>query len=69
MRAQKRREHAYWQPLAFVGSTKRVLRRVLREKGIHPTPEAAEYLDAMPDTFKIWHECYTAAQTISEAAE
>ena len=55
MRARKRREQTYWQPVAFIATEKRILRRVLREKGVEPTPEAAEYIDAMPDTFREWY--------------
>ena len=55
MRARKRQEHTYWQPVSYIASEKRILCRVLRETGVEPTPEAAEYIGAMPDTFREWY--------------
>ncbi len=40
-----------WRGVAFIGSEKRVLRRVLGEKGIALTAEAAAQLDALPERF------------------
>ena len=54
MRAKNRRGQRDWQPMAFIGSTKCVLRRCLREKDAELTSEAEADLDAMPDTFKKW---------------
>ena len=54
MRAKIRRGQRDWTPVAFIASEKRILRRVLRENGVEPTPEAARYLDALPPTFKQW---------------
>ena len=45
-----------WRSVSFIASTKRVLRRVIGEYGISLTPEAAEYLDAMPATFGEWQK-------------
>jgi len=53
--AEKRHRRAPWRGVSFIASTKSILRRVLREKGVIPTLEAARYLDAMPDTFQEWH--------------
>ena len=50
-----RYRRAPWRPVAFIGSTKTVLRRCLSEKGIELTPKASEYIDAMPDTFRAWY--------------
>ena len=66
MRARKRRDQRYWNPEAFITSTKRILRRVLLEKGIQPTPEAAEYIDAMPDTFREWYHLRRAYKVAAE---
>ena len=52
MRAKNRRGQREWQPVAFVATEKRILRRVLCEKGIKPTPEGRAALDALPDSFK-----------------
>jgi hypothetical protein len=37
-----------WKAVSFVGSEKRVLRRVLREAGVGLTAEAQARLDALP---------------------
>ena len=66
LRARKRQDQTYWNPEAFIGSTKRVLRRVLREKGVQPTPEADGYLDAMPESFLDWYRLHS---TYRDAAE
>ena len=41
-----------WRGKSFIANKKGVLLRVLREKGIEPTPEAQKALDALPDTFR-----------------
>ncbi len=40
-----------WEGASFIGSEKRVLRRVLGEKGIVLTAEAQARLDALPERF------------------
>ncbi len=40
-----------WRGVSFIGSNKRVLRRVLGEKGVILTPEAQARLDALPERF------------------
>ena len=40
-----------WRAVSFVGSTKRVLARVLGEKGVVLTTEAQARLDALPERF------------------
>ena len=40
-----------WEGASFIGSEKRVLRRVLGEKGVVLTPEAQARLDALPERF------------------
>ena len=41
-----------WRGVSFIGSEKRVLRRVLREKAVILTVEAQARLDALPLTFR-----------------
>ena len=41
-----------WRGVSFIGSEKRVLRRVLGEKGVILTVEAQARLDALPETFR-----------------
>ncbi len=43
-----------WANVAFVASRKDVLLRVLGEKGAEIEPDAQEYLQAMPHTFREW---------------
>jgi hypothetical protein len=40
LRSRQRQDEAYHQAVAFVGSTKTVLLRVLRGNGVQPTPDA-----------------------------
>ncbi len=43
-----------WRSIAFVGSNKGVLMRVLKEKGAKVAPEARAALDTLPETFREW---------------
>ena len=43
-----------WRAVSFIASTKKVLLRVLGERGVKPTPEAQAVLDDLPLTFKQW---------------
>ncbi len=40
-----------WRGVSFVGSEKRILRRVIREAGVVLAPEAQARLDALPEQF------------------
>ncbi len=40
-----------WRGVSFIGSTKRVLDRCVREAGVVLTAEATARLDALPETF------------------
>ncbi len=40
-----------WKAVSFVGSEKRVLRRVIREAGVVLTAEAQARIDALPEQF------------------
>jgi hypothetical protein len=44
----------HWKAVAFVGSTKVVLLRVLRENGVTVSPEAGATIAAMPERFLDW---------------
>lgn len=54
--ARKNGPAVKWQPIAFIGSHKRSLRRVIREKGVTLTPEANAAVNALPDEFLTWLE-------------
>ncbi len=43
-----------WRSIAFVGSTRAVLVRVLREKGAEVAPDARVAVDSLPETFLEW---------------
>ncbi len=59
-----------WKAVSFIGSEKRVLRRVLGEKGVVLTPEAQARLDALPEQFLNFFAAPAsfAAQLEAEAA-
>jgi hypothetical protein len=63
LRAKKRRDRSFWNPVAFIATTKDVLLRVIAEKGIRPTPEAETYIEQMPDKFREWLRIRTANQS------
>ena len=43
-----------WRAIAFVGSTRAVLVRVLRELGAEVAPDARVAVDSLPETFLEW---------------
>ena len=43
-----------WRAIAFVGSTRAVLMRVLRENGAEIAPDARVAVDSLPETFLEW---------------
>lgn len=49
-----KRDTARFLPVSFIGSTRAVLHRVIRENGIELTPEAEVALDSIPNTFREW---------------
>ena len=51
LRARKRRDQTYLNPEAFVATEKRILLRVLLEKGVQPTFDVEEAFKAMPEIF------------------
>ena len=55
-RKQRRQEHdprPSWHAVSFVSSTREVLERCMREKGVSPA-EAIEMVRDLPDTFEQW---------------
>jgi len=65
MRRRKRRDQHYWHPVSFIGSTKTTLLRVLREKGIQPTPEAKIALNALPERFLDWRDSVDSVPSVT----
>lgn len=44
----------WWRPVSYVRSTKAILVRCIREKGIEVSAEGRAILDALPDSFDAW---------------
>ena len=53
-KSDKSKSGQSWRAIAFVGSTRAVLVRVLRELGAEVTPEALVAVDSLPETFWEW---------------
>ncbi len=53
-KADKSKPRQGWRAIAFVGSTRAVLMRVLREKGAEIAPDARVTVDSLPETFLEW---------------
>lgn len=43
-----------WDAASFVRSTKAILERCIREKGIEVSPEGQVFLDQLPENFDSW---------------
>nr|BDD44736.1 hypothetical protein 2 [Rhodospirillaceae bacterium] len=54
-----------WYPISFIATEKSILLRVLKDKGVDPTPAAVAALSALPDTFREWCD----QDDVQEAAE
>lgn len=55
-RKQMRKGNIIWQPESYVGSTRAMLMRVIRGKGIPVTPGACMALNALPGKFLDWRD-------------
>jgi hypothetical protein len=64
MRRHPRKRGDSWDPVSFVRSTRDVLARCMREKGLEPGT-AAQLLSGLPDSFDEWK---TAQPSYSPAA-
>ena len=53
MRRHPRKHDDSWDPVSFVHSTRDILARCMREKGVEPGT-AAQLLSGLPDTFEQW---------------
>jgi hypothetical protein len=63
---QRRNGVANWRDVSFVSSTKAILARCMREKGV-PADDAQRALDSLPDTFKQWLEASQSLLTGDES--
>jgi hypothetical protein len=68
MRRRTRPAGAYWQPVSFVRSTRDVLARCMREKGVDVF-NARSLLSGLPDTFEQWKTLSTTAQAPQDSAQ
>lgn len=55
MRHIRRKRGDSWDPVSFVHSTRDVLARCMREKGVEPGT-AAQLLSGLPETFDQWNQ-------------
>ncbi len=51
-----------WRAIAFVASTRAVLMRILREKGVEIAPDARVAVDSLPETFLEWLAAHDRAE-------
>jgi hypothetical protein len=56
-----------WYPVSFVRSTRDILARCMREKGVEPDT-AALLLSGLPDTFDQWKTLQHSPQRLLEPA-
>lgn len=61
MRRIHRKRGDCWDPVSFVHSTRDVLARCMREKGIEP---AAQLLSGLPETFDQWKRTRPPARSV-----
>ena len=54
LRGRKRHAETVWQPVAFIASTKTVLRRCMENNGVQPTSEVDAQINALPERFRDW---------------
>ena len=54
LRRRNSRTERGWKPVRFIGTTKTILLRVLRESGVSMTKPAECELAAMPENFCDW---------------
>jgi hypothetical protein len=55
-----------WRGISFVGGNKRVLNRILEEKGIMPTEIAQAHLKRLPDSFLSWRDMHDSSEWASK---
>ena len=53
---KKKAKKEDWGNVSFIGSTKRILMRCIREANAPITGRAQSKLDRLPDTFKCWRD-------------
>ena len=59
-RRRKRQEESYWNPVGYVGSTRNVLQRVLRENHARLDKGAGEAIDRLPYSFSDWYAAHSS---------
>ena len=62
-----RRAGRGWNGVSFVRSTKAILERCIRQKGVDVTPEGRAKLDALPASFDLWKAARATAAGASDA--
>jgi hypothetical protein len=67
MRRHPRKDRDTWDPVSFVRSTKDILARCMREKGVEPGT-ADLLLAGLPDTFDQWKSLHQPYESARDAA-
>jgi hypothetical protein len=62
LQRRRSRHRGGWHGVSFVSSTKDILARCMREKGV-PPEDAKRVLDSLPDTFKQWRQSHRGHDT------
>ena len=68
MRRHPRKHGDSWDPVSFVRSSKDVLARCMREKGLEPGT-AAQLLAGLPDTFEQGKTAHPPRETAAHGAQ
>jgi hypothetical protein len=58
LQADKSSPTVRWRTVSFIASSKGILYRCVEENGIQLSSEAAEYIEAMPETFQAWYQLH-----------
>lgn len=56
-----------WKAVSFISSTKAILLRCIREKGLHLSPEARFELAGYPSTFAAWKASHGIRQAAANS--
>jgi hypothetical protein len=63
MRRKTRKSGPFWQPVSFVRSTKDILARCMREKGVGAATVSL-LLAGLPDSFEQWKSLQVASHAV-----
>src|SRR6476660_2148249 len=66
----RRRPNSYsgWKPISFVRSTKDILARCMREKGVG-ADQIAQLLSGLPDTYDQWKIAHVSQEAVADGPD